>query len=188
MYGKFGGYHLQKKLINLLESREEPVFPFWSSIFAAGRWTLWGGATGRGALHFCPSMFSPPAKWARLDFNPAPAPPHTTVHWVANFLGMVSQLVGHPPLHSHSLVSSRTFRVCNPKCYGACQLSTPLMIRNLESCHWEQLVAREISSVTFPTQIRFRAWDENISRDRQVIVFCKQDFAARPQLWPQACS
>ena len=36
----------------LLDSRAEAALPFWSGgIFAARLWAIWGGATGRGALH-----------------------------------------------------------------------------------------------------------------------------------------
>ena len=35
---------------------------------------------------------------------------HTMPHWVSNFLGMDSQLVGQPPLYSHSIASSPALR------------------------------------------------------------------------------
>ena len=38
---------------------------------------------------------------------------------------MDSQLVGQPPLHSHSIASSPALQVGKPECYGACQLCSP---------------------------------------------------------------
>ena len=54
--GKLGGYRLQEESMIHLTPGPEAVLPFWSGIFAAGLWAIWGGATGRGDL-LCKSPF-----------------------------------------------------------------------------------------------------------------------------------
>ena len=54
------GVPLAGKITDLLDSRADAVLPFWSGIFAAGLWAIWGGATGRGVLQI---SFSPPPAW-----------------------------------------------------------------------------------------------------------------------------
>ena len=95
------GVSLAGKICDLLDSRAEAVLPFWSGIFATGL---------LGYLRRC--------YWkkcfANLFF------PTASMH---------SQLVGQPPLHSHSTASSPAPRAYKPECYGAFQLSGPLQAR-----------------------------------------------------------
>ena len=51
---------------------------------------------------------------------------------------MDSQLVGQPPLHSHSIVSLSALRAYKSECYAACQLSGPLQAQTfLPECQIE---------------------------------------------------
>ena len=69
-----GGIACKNDIIynDLLDSRAEAVLPFWSGIFAAGLWAIWGGATGRGALQisFPHRQHGQPACWPATSTQP----------------------------------------------------------------------------------------------------------------------